>query len=101
MSNGVPLVYEFDAFRLDPAERQLLRDGVPVALTPKVFETLVVLVERGGHLVEKEELLKLVWAEAFVEEANLTSVSAKRMRRRECTRKPSMSTRRRSAFTVR
>ncbi|MDQ3753402.1 MAG: winged helix-turn-helix domain-containing protein, partial [Acidobacteriota bacterium] len=57
--------------RLDPAERQLLRDGAPVPLTPKVFETLVVLVERSGHLVEKEELLKLVWADAFVEEANL------------------------------
>ncbi len=71
MSNGVPLVYEFDAFRLDPAERQLLCDGQPVPLTPKVFETLVVLVERGGHLVEKEELMKLVWADAFVEEANL------------------------------
>ncbi len=63
--------YEFDAFRLDPAERQLLRDGTPVALTPKVFETLVVLVERSGHLVEKEELMKLVWADAFVEQANL------------------------------
>ncbi|MBA3321576.1 MAG: winged helix-turn-helix domain-containing protein, partial [Pyrinomonadaceae bacterium] len=71
MSREIRHLYEFDAFRLDPAERQLLRDGAPVPLTPKVFETLVVLVERGGHLVEKEELLKLVWAEAFVEEANL------------------------------
>ena len=71
MSREIKHLYEFDSFRLDPAERQLLRDGVHVPLTPKVFETLVVLVERGGHLVEKEELLKLVWAEAFVEEANL------------------------------
>lgn len=71
MSHEVSQLYEFDAFRLDPAERQLLRDGQPVALTPKVFETLVALVERRGHLVEKEELMKLVWAEAFVEEANL------------------------------
>jgi DNA-binding winged helix-turn-helix (wHTH) protein/tetratricopeptide (TPR) repeat protein len=71
MSREIKRLYEFDSFRLDPAERQLLRDGVHVPLTPKVFETLVVLVERGGHLVEKEELLKLVWAEAFVEEANL------------------------------
>ncbi|MBA3355917.1 MAG: winged helix-turn-helix domain-containing protein [Pyrinomonadaceae bacterium] len=71
MSREIRNLYEFDSFRLDPAERQLLRDGQPVALTPKVFETLVVLVERSGHLVEKEELMKLVWAEAFVEEANL------------------------------
>ncbi len=71
MSNGVRHVYEFDAFRLDPAERLLLHNGAPVPLTSKVFETLVVLVERSGHLVEKEELMKLVWADAFVEEANL------------------------------
>lgn len=71
MSRQIGRLYEFNSFRLDPAERQLLRDGVPVPLTPKVFETLVVLVERNGHLVEKEELMKLVWAEAFVEEANL------------------------------
>jgi DNA-binding winged helix-turn-helix (wHTH) protein/tetratricopeptide (TPR) repeat protein len=71
MSREIRRLYEFDSFRLDPAERQLLRDGVYVPLTSKVFETLVVLVERGGRLVEKEELLKLVWTEAFVEEANL------------------------------
>jgi DNA-binding winged helix-turn-helix (wHTH) protein/tetratricopeptide (TPR) repeat protein len=71
MNHRVRRSYEFGAFRLDPAERQLLREGVQVPLTPKVFETLVVLVERSGHLVEKEELMELVWAEAFVEEANL------------------------------
>jgi DNA-binding winged helix-turn-helix (wHTH) protein/tetratricopeptide (TPR) repeat protein len=71
MGREIRRSYEFDAFRLDPAERQLLRDGVHVPLTPKVFETLVVLVERRGHLVEKGELMKLVWADAFVEEANL------------------------------
>jgi len=71
MSREIKRLYEFDSFRLDPAERQLLRNGVPVPLTPKVFQTLVVLVERSGHLVEKEELLNLVWADAFVEEANL------------------------------
>lgn len=71
MSREISQLYEFDAFRLDPAERQLLHGGTPVPLTPKVFDTLVVLVERSGHLVEKEELLNLVWADAFVEEANL------------------------------
>lgn len=71
MNHQVRHSYEFGTFRLDPAERQLLRDGVNVRLTPKVFEMLVVLVERNGHLVEKKELLNLVWADAFVEEANL------------------------------
>jgi TolB-like protein/DNA-binding winged helix-turn-helix (wHTH) protein/Flp pilus assembly protein TadD len=58
---------------LDTAERLLLREGKPVQLTPKAFETLVALVERNGHLVEKEELMRLVWADACVEESNLTN----------------------------
>ena len=66
-------LYEFGPFRLDTAEQSLLRDGKPVPLTPKAFETLVALVERNGHLVEKEELMKLVWSDAFVEESNLTN----------------------------
>ena len=66
-------LYEFGPFRLDVAEQRLLRDGEPVALTPKVFETLVALVERRGHLVGKDELMKAVWADAFVEESNLTN----------------------------
>jgi DNA-binding winged helix-turn-helix (wHTH) protein/TolB-like protein/Tfp pilus assembly protein PilF len=64
-------VYEFGDFRLDPKERLLLRQGSPVPLTPKDFETLLVLVQRSGRLVEKEELMKEVWSDAFVEEANL------------------------------
>ncbi len=71
MSCEIRHLYEFDAFRLDPAERQLLLDGALVPLTPKAFDTLIVLVERSGHLIEKDELMNLVWAEAFVEEANL------------------------------
>jgi TolB-like protein/DNA-binding winged helix-turn-helix (wHTH) protein/Tfp pilus assembly protein PilF len=71
MSYEISHLYEFDSFHLDPVEHQLLRDGVSVPLTPKVFDTLRVLVERSGHLVEKEELMNLVWADAFVEEANL------------------------------
>jgi len=64
-------LYEFGPYRLIPAERLLLRDGEPVALTPKAFETLVALVERAGHLAEKDELLKVVWPDSFVEESNL------------------------------
>ena len=66
-------LYEFGPFRLDTAEQLLLRDGQPVPLTPKAFEMLVALVERSGHLVGKEELMKVVWADAFVEESNLTN----------------------------
>ncbi len=64
-------IYEFGPFRLDPAERLLTRDGVPVLLTPKAFQTLVVLIERSGHLVEKDELIQKVWPNAFVEEVGL------------------------------
>jgi DNA-binding winged helix-turn-helix (wHTH) protein/TolB-like protein/Tfp pilus assembly protein PilF len=64
--------YEFGRFRLNSAERVLLRDGEPVALTPKVFDILVVLVENGGRVVEKDDLMKRVWPNTFVEEGNLT-----------------------------
>lgn len=72
MSQPTGRVYEFGHFRLDTAERFLLRDGEAVPLSPKAFDLLLVLVERSGHLLEKEELLKLVWPDAFVEEANLS-----------------------------
>jgi DNA-binding winged helix-turn-helix (wHTH) protein/Tol biopolymer transport system component len=63
--------YTFGPFRLDPSERALLRDGSPVSLPPKAFDLLVVLVERPGRLVTKDELLSEVWPDTFVEEANL------------------------------
>jgi TolB-like protein/DNA-binding winged helix-turn-helix (wHTH) protein len=64
-------LYEFGEFQLDAAERCLLRAGEPVALTPKAFDTLLLLVSRSGHIVEKDELLKEVWPDAFVEEATV------------------------------
>jgi DNA-binding winged helix-turn-helix (wHTH) protein len=64
--------YEFGSFRLDAAEYVLLRDGQVIPVSPKVFETLLVLVENSGHVVGKEELYKQVWQDAFVEETNLT-----------------------------
>ncbi len=66
-------LYEFGPFRLDTAERRLWREGDALALTPKAFDTLVVLVERSGQLVEKEELMEALWPDQFVEEANLTN----------------------------
>lgn len=71
--------YEFGPFRLDAVERRLLRDGETVALTAKAVEVLFALVENSGRTVSKEELLSTVWAESFVEEANLTvNISALR-----------------------
>jgi len=64
--------YEFGPFQLDTAERLLLRDGEEVSLTPKVFDLLLVLVENNGHIFEKDELMKAIWPDAVVEEANLT-----------------------------
>ena len=64
-------LYEFGQFRLDPQERLLLRDGEPVALTPKAFDMLLVLVENGGRLLEKEELMRRLWPDSFVAEGNL------------------------------
>jgi DNA-binding winged helix-turn-helix (wHTH) protein len=69
--------YDFGPFRLDPSERLLLRDGQPVAIPPKAYDLLATLVARAGRLVTKEELLKEVWPDTFVEEANLSyTVSA-------------------------
>src|SRR4051812_43261365 len=64
--------YEFGHFRLDTGERVLRRDRELVPLTPKVFEILVALVEHGGKVVEKDDLMKRVWPDTFVEEGNLT-----------------------------
>lgn len=67
-----PACYEFGPYRLSIAERLLSRDGVPVALFPKAFDILVVLVESRGRLVTKEELLRRVWPDTFVQESNLS-----------------------------
>jgi TolB-like protein/DNA-binding winged helix-turn-helix (wHTH) protein/Tfp pilus assembly protein PilF len=64
-------IYEFGDFRLDTDEKVLVREGQPVPLPPKDLETLVVLVEKAGHIVGKEELLERVWPGVFIEENNL------------------------------
>jgi DNA-binding winged helix-turn-helix (wHTH) protein len=63
--------YEFGPFRLDG--RVLFRDGRRVALTPKVLETLLVLVEADGRIVSKDELMQKLWPDTFVDETSLTS----------------------------
>ena len=65
-------VYTFGPFVLDTREGALLCEGRPVSLTPKAFETLVALVERSGHCIGKEELMRRVWPDSFVEENNLS-----------------------------
>ncbi|HEX8888629.1 MAG TPA: winged helix-turn-helix domain-containing protein, partial [Pyrinomonadaceae bacterium] len=71
--------YEFGPFRLDTVKRRLVRDGEIVSLTPKAFETLLVLVENSGRVVEKDDLMDKVWAGLAVEENNLTqNISALR-----------------------
>ena len=64
--------YIFGRFYLDTGERILLCDGNAVPITLKAFNILFVLVQSSGHIVEKDELMKQVWPNAFVEEANLT-----------------------------
>jgi DNA-binding winged helix-turn-helix (wHTH) protein len=66
-----PHFYEFGPFRLDAKRHVLMRENAIVALSPKALETLLVLVRNHGYLVEKEQLLKSVWPDTFVEEATL------------------------------
>ena len=72
MPEGAPSIYRFGPFVLDVADRSLKRDGIPIPLTPKIFELLVALVENPGRLVEKDALLRRVWPDVAVEEGNLT-----------------------------
>src|SRR5262245_22442043 len=65
-------LYEFGSFRLDPTERLLLRGSEVLVLPPKVFDTLLVLIERDGRVASKTELMEAIWADAFVEESNLS-----------------------------
>jgi len=62
---------QFGDFTLDVSERLLLRDGRPVPLAPKAFDVLAALAARPGRLMTKDELLKEVWRDSFVEESNL------------------------------
>src|SRR5215217_5254463 len=72
MSKQIKYFYEFGQFRIDTVNRRLLRDGELVPLKAKAVETLLVLVQHCGEVVEKDDLMKLLWPDSFVEEANLT-----------------------------
>jgi eukaryotic-like serine/threonine-protein kinase len=73
ISNSTRKRYRFGAFALDPSERLLLHDETPIPLTPKAFDLLVLLVESAGRLLEKDALMRRLWSDTFVEEANLSN----------------------------
>ncbi len=64
--------YDFGPFRLDSRRHVLLKKGAPVALSSKAIHMLVILVQRNGEVIEKDELMKQVWPDQIVEESNLT-----------------------------
>jgi TolB-like protein/DNA-binding winged helix-turn-helix (wHTH) protein/Flp pilus assembly protein TadD len=72
-SRETPRLYEFGPFRLDPTERKLLGSNEIIALTPKAFDTLLLLVRNSGHLLEKDELIRTLWPNTFVEEGSLSN----------------------------
>lgn len=71
MNRAAQHFYEFGPFCLNPADGLLLRDGVYVPLAPKLFDTLLPLVENAGIVLGKEELIRKIWPDTFVEEVNL------------------------------
>jgi pimeloyl-ACP methyl ester carboxylesterase/DNA-binding winged helix-turn-helix (wHTH) protein len=64
-------IYGFGNFRLDAAERTLLDGARTISLSPKVFDTLLLLIENGGRVLSKERMLREIWEDSFVEENNL------------------------------
>jgi len=64
--------YEFANFRIDVAKNRLLKDGEPLAVTPKAIEILLFLAQNSGRVVEKDELMAAIWPDTVVEESNLT-----------------------------
>jgi Tol biopolymer transport system component/DNA-binding winged helix-turn-helix (wHTH) protein len=72
MSLAIGHFYRFGEFTVDREQKVLLRNGNPLPLAPKVFDTLLILIDNGGRIVEKEELMQRLWPDSFVEESNLT-----------------------------
>src|SRR5262250_3076380 len=71
MLQSAQVLYEFGPFRLDPSQDLLLEGTRKIPLTPKAYQTLLVLVENRGRTLGKDELLQKIWPDAFVEEATL------------------------------
>lgn len=69
---GNVIYYDFENFRLDVINEQLLKDNQPIPLTHKAFKTLLILVQNYGQLVKKEDIINQIWHDSFVEDSNLT-----------------------------
>src|SRR5258708_24373357 len=74
MNKAVRQMYKFGPFVLDPGERLVRHGAARMELPPRAFDTLVVLVENNGRLLEKDELMRTVWGDTVVEENNLSQV---------------------------
>src|SRR5690349_14637790 len=74
MDDEAAVIYEFAGRRLDPVRRQLTHGGKPVALFPRCFDALLLLVERRGELLDKDFLLKALWPDVVVDENSLAKV---------------------------
>jgi eukaryotic-like serine/threonine-protein kinase len=72
MTGKTKRIYEFGPFQVDPQRRVLTRSGETIALTPKAFDTLLLLIQNSEKVVRKDDLMKALWPTSFVEEANLT-----------------------------
>jgi DNA-binding winged helix-turn-helix (wHTH) protein len=72
MSSEIKGLYVFGRFRMNRSERALTCDGAPVDLAPKLFDTLIVFIERPGRLISKAELTQALWPDTFVAESALT-----------------------------
>src|SRR5437870_8659715 len=72
MSLAINHFHRFGEFTVDGDQKVLLRNDSPLPLAPKVFDTLLILLDSRGRIVEKEELMKRLWPDSFVEESNLT-----------------------------
>src|SRR5262252_5454909 len=71
-------IYEFGEFQIDKGRRLLRRlDGTPVPLTPRVFETLLYMVEHHDAVLDKERIMEAVWPDSIVEENNLAQAISK------------------------
>src|SRR5215204_3161758 len=72
ISEQEPRFYEFDDFRIDAVKRRLLRMDEFVHLPPKVFDTLLMLIQHHGRVLDKDQLMEAIWSDTIVEENNLT-----------------------------
>jgi DNA-binding winged helix-turn-helix (wHTH) protein len=72
MSNNAHGLYEFGSYRLDAAKRLLTQSGESIALAPKTFDLLLLLVGGQGRVLTKREVMNFLWPDTFVEEASLS-----------------------------